>query len=44
MAVGGFDWTSYQEKDEILQLICQDGQDPNQCQWQEYPKKLDVET
>lgn len=42
MAVGGSDWTNYRSKDEILQLICQDGQDPNQCQWQEYPKKLDV--
>ena len=42
MAVGGYDWTNYRNKDEILQLNCQDGQDPNQCQWQEYPKKLDV--
>ena len=42
MAVGGYDETNGRKKDEILQLICQDGQDPNQCQWQEYPKKLDV--
>merc|ERR1712062_738584 len=42
MAVGGWDDTNYRNKDEILQLKCQDGQDPNQCQWQEYPKKLDV--
>ena len=42
MAVGGYDSANYRSKDEILQLICQDGQDPNQCQWQEYPKKLDV--
>ena len=41
MAVGGRD-TNWRDKDEILHLICQDGQDPNQCQWQEYPKKLDV--
>jgi len=42
MAVGGWVRTNGRYKDEILQLICQDGQDPNQCQWQEYPKKLDV--
>merc|ERR1719328_343711 len=42
MAVGGYDYTNGRYKDEILQLICQDGQDPNQCQWREYPKKLDV--
>merc|ERR1712062_689989 len=42
MAVGGYDQTNGRYKDEILQLICQDGQDPNLCQWQEYPKKLDV--
>jgi len=42
MAVGGFDITNWRFKDEILILKCQDGQDPNQCQWQEYPKKLDV--
>ena len=42
MVVGGFDYTNTRYKDEILQLKCQDGQDPNQCQWQEYPKKLDV--
>ena len=42
MAVGGYDVTKRSYKDEILQLNCQDGQDPNQCQWQEYPKKLDV--
>merc|ERR1712062_879283 len=42
MAVGGYDFTNRREKDEILHLKCQDGQDPNQCQWQEYPKKLDV--
>ena len=42
MAVGGYDWTNGRKKDEILILKCQDGQDPNQCQWQEYPKKLDV--
>ena len=42
MAVGGWDSTNGRKKDEILQLKCQDGQDPNQCQWQEYPKKLDV--
>ena len=42
MAVGGYDYTNRRRKDEILQLKCQDGQDPNQCQWQEYPKKLDV--
>ena len=41
MAVGGMD-TNRRDKDEILHLNCQDGQDPNQCQWQEYPKKLDV--
>jgi len=42
MAVGGWDVTNRRNKDEILNLKCQDGQDPNQCQWQEYPKKLDV--
>ena len=42
MAVGGYDWTNGRKKVEILILKCQDGQDPNQCQWQEYPKKLDV--
>ena len=42
MAVGGWDRTNGRDKDEILHLICQDGQDPRQCQWQEYPKKLDV--
>jgi len=42
MAVGGYDETNRRRKDEILQLICQDGQDLNQCHWQEYPKKLDV--
>merc|ERR1719367_1630242 len=39
MAVGGYDQTNGRYKDEILQLICQDGQDPNQCQWQEYPNQ-----
>ena len=42
MAVGGYDTTNRRKKDEILHFKCQDGQDPNQCQWQEYPKKLDV--
>ena len=42
MAVGGRDFTNERIKDEILQLICQDGQDPTQCRWKEYPKKLDV--
>ena len=42
MAVGGWNYPNGRYRDEILQLICQDGQDPNQCQWQEYPKKLDV--
>ena len=42
MAVGGWDGTNRRYKHEILHLKCQDGQDPNQCQWQEYPKKLDV--
>ena len=48
MAVGGWDATinslatNARFQDKILQLICQDGQDPTQCQWQEYPKKLDV--
>ena len=42
MTVGGYDWTNDGHKDEILHLICQDGQDPNQCKWKEYPKKLDV--
>ena len=41
MAVGGWDATNGRAKDEILILKCQDGQHPNQCQWQEYPKKLD---
>merc|ERR1712062_253763 len=42
MAVGGWDRTNRRYKDEILHLKCQDGQDPNQCRWQEYPKKLVV--
>ena len=42
MAVGGYDHTNIRYKDEILQLICQDGQDPNKCRWQEYPQKLDT--
>ena len=42
MAVGGWDYTNRRNKEEILQLKCQDGQDPNQCKWKEYPKKLDV--
>ena len=42
MAVGGYDWTNGRPKDEILQLKCQDGQEPNKCKWEEYPKKLDV--
>ena len=42
MAVGGYDWTNGRKKVEILILKCQDGQDPTICQWQEYPKKLDV--
>ena len=45
MAVGGYDYTNKRYQDEILQLICQDGQDPRifeSCQWKEYPKKLDV--
>merc|ERR1712062_188856 len=42
MAVGGRDNTNRRYKDEILILKCQDGQDPTICQWQEYPKKLDV--
>merc|ERR1712029_1216634 len=42
MAVGGWDRTNGRDQDEILHLICQDGQDPTKCKWQEYPKKLDV--
>ena len=42
MAVGGYDWTNGRYKAEILQLKCQDGQEPNKCKWEEYPKKLDV--
>ena len=62
MAVGGWDRTNWKDygysyyrtnKDEILHLICQEGQDihtneyaypyrSTQCQWQEYPKKLGV--
>ena len=42
MAVGGYDYTNRRSKDEILQLNCQDGQEPNQCKWKEFPKKLDV--
>ena len=42
MAVGGYDWTNGRYKAEILQLKCQDGQDPNQCKWEEFPKKVDV--
>ena len=42
MAVGGYDSTNRRYKDEILQFKCQDGQDPNQCKWEEFPKKLDV--
>ena len=42
MAVGGSDRTNVRVKNEILQLKCQDGQDPNQCKWKEYPKKLNV--
>ena len=42
MAVGGYDDTNRRNKDKILRLICQDGQDPRQCQWQEYPKKLNA--
>ena len=42
MTVGGYDHTNIRYKDEILHLICQDGQDPNKCQWQEYPQKLDT--
>ena len=42
MAVGGYDTTNRRKKDEILHFKCQDGQDPNQCQWEEHPKKLDV--
>jgi len=42
-AVGGKDYTNRRYyKDEILHLKCQDGQDPNQCKWEEFPKKLDV--
>ena len=42
MAVGGYDNTNGRSKDEILQLKCQDGQEPNKCKWEEFPKKLDV--
>ena len=42
MAVGGYDYTNTRIKDEILQMKYQDGHDPSQCQWQEYPKKLNV--
>ena len=42
MAVGGWDGTNRRNKDEILLLKCQDGQEPNKCKWEEYPKKLDV--
>ena len=42
MAVGGYDSTNGRYKAEILQLKCQDGQEPNKCKWEEYPKKLDV--
>ena len=42
MAVGGWDYTNGRSKDEILHLKCQDGQDPTQCEWEEYSKKLDV--
>jgi len=42
MALGGYDRTNRRLKDEILQLICQDGQDPKRCRWEEYPQKLEV--
>ena len=42
MAVGGWDDTNSRYKDEILQLKCQDGREPNECKWEEFPKKLDV--
>ncbi len=42
MAVGGWDDTNGRNKDEILQLKCQDVQEPNKCKWEEFPKKLDV--
>ena len=42
MAVGGKDKTTNRIKDEILHLKCQDGQDPTQCKWEEFAKKLDM--
>jgi len=42
MAVGGNDYTKHRNKDEILHLKCQDGQEPKNCEWKEFPKKLDV--
>ena len=42
MAVGGKDKTTNRIKDEILRLKCQDGQEPNQWEWEEFAKKLDL--
>ena len=42
MAVGGFDYTNLRNKDEILNLNCEDGEDISECKWVEYPKKLDM--
>ena len=42
LAVGGYDRTNKRNKDEILNLNCEDGKDISECKWVEYPKKLDM--
>lgn len=42
LAVGGYDRTNKRNKDEILNLNCEDGEDISECKWVEYPKKLDM--
>ena len=42
IAVGGWDHTNKRNKDEILKLKCQDGEDISTCKWEEYSQKLEV--
>ena len=42
MAVGGYDRTNDRHKDEILQLICEEGNEIIDCQWTLFQKRLEV--
>ena len=42
LAVGGYDSTHDRYKNEIIQLKCQEGQEVSDCNWGEFPQKLEI--